>query len=266
MRIDKLLCLRELAGSRAKAQEMIACGAVYVGGRQIKKPAEDIDEETGEPIEIRDYELPYVGRGGLKLAAALAAFSLDVSGMVALDIGASTGGFTDCLLKNGAKFVYALDAGHGQLDPSLTIDARVASIENFNARYITPEDIGRGCDVTTCNVVTMDVSFISQTFIIPRLPALGAPGMLFISLIKPQFEAGREYVGKGGIVHDKKGHRRALERVLIAAADAGFELIGVDNSPMPGGDGNREFIAAFRYTGEKAEYPEMNVIYNKVGL
>ena len=200
MRIDKLLCEKSFASSRTEAQKMISEGTVFVNGNKVMKPSEVYGED--ELIEVKGYEKEFVSRAGHKLAAALRHFDIDVSSRVALDVGASTGGFTDCMLKLGASRVYAVDSGHGQLAESLVDDERVISIEGFNARNLTFDDIGE-----SVSIITMDVSFISQTCIVPVLPDLCEEDAVFIALIKPQFEAGRKYVGRGGIVKERAGHR-----------------------------------------------------------
>ncbi len=259
MRIDKLLCEKSLAVSRTEAQKMITEGTVFVNGGKVIKPSENY--ELDDQIEVKGYEKEFVSRAGHKLAAAIRHFNIDVSARVALDVGASTGGFTDCMLKLGASRVYAVDSGHGQLAEPLLGDERVISIEGFNARNLTQNDIGEHV-----SLITMDVSFISQTCIIPALPALCEDGAVFIALIKPQFEAGRSYVGRGGIVKDRAGHRAAIERTVRCAAENGFSLIGVIPSPILGGDGNREFLAAYRYTGAAQSLPDFKKLADEVGV
>ena len=258
MRADKLLCEAGLAKSRTEAQRMIEMGTVYLGDRQIKKSSEDIPE--GETPRVEGYDREYVSRAGKKIAAAFDRFSVDVRDRIALDVGASTGGFTQCMLNRGAKRVYAVDSGHGQLAEELLSDARVINIEGFNARNLTPETVGG----ERISLITMDVSFISQTVIIPALPELCEEGAVFASLIKPQFEAGREYVGRGGIVKDKKGYRKAIEKTVTAAAENGFSLLGVMNSPILGGDGNREFLSVYRYIGTTALLPDLKEIFREL--
>lgn len=225
--------------SRQRARTLIESGCVTVDGRVISKPAFPISD--GEhAVEVRD-EIGYVGRGGLKLAAALEAFGIDVKGVFALDIGASTGGFTDCLLQRGAASVCAVDAGAGQLAEKLIHDARVCSLEHTNARDLTLDDIGgRHADLAV-----MDVSFISATYILPRIAALLTPNGDAVILIKPQFEVGREMIGKGGIVKERRAHRYAIERVLASGRALGLAPIGLIPSPITGGDGNREFLVHF---------------------
>ena len=223
---------------------MIRDGDVFLSDVPVKKPSDECDDPA--LLSVRGYVREYVSRGGYKLAALLDAFGIDVSGAVALDVGASTGGFTDCLLKRGAEKVFALDSGHGQLAPELSSDRRVVSMEGRNARDILPSDIGE-----PVSLIVMDVSFISQTCIIPSLPPLCADGAVFAALIKPQFEAGRDYVGRGGIVRSADGHRNAIIRTVTCAAENGFTPVGIIDSPIEGGDGNREYLAAYRYTGRK---------------
>lgn len=235
MRLDVYLAANRLADSRERAKRLIEKGNVSVNGTVVKKPAFDVEGEV--KIEVQAEE--FVGRGGEKLEAALTLFGLDVTGLCALDIGASTGGFTHCLLKHGAKSVTALDAGFGQLHPTLRADARVRNIEKYNARSLTPEDVG------CFDVVVMDVSFISQTYILPRIPPVLNKGGFALTLIKPQFEAGREALNKNGIVRTDGHIIRAVRRVLHAAAEAGLRCRALAPSPILGGDGNREFLAYF---------------------
>ena len=226
---------------------MIESGAVEIDGAVVTKPSFSVS--VGEhSITVKD-PLIYVSRGGLKLEAALDAFSVDPCGAVALDIGASTGGFTDCLLQRGASRVYAVDAGEKQLAKKLLEDERVFSYEHLNARAMTPEHIGGN----TVDLVVMDVSFISSTYIIPQIPAmLGGEGC-FISLVKPQFEVGRGMLGKGGIVKDPAAHLSAITRVYDCAVSCGFSLSGLILSPIQGGDGNREFLACFELPGSEGK-------------
>ena len=238
MRIDVYLTERGYTQSRQRARVLIEQGKVSVDGVTVKKPSLGIEGE--HEITVLD-DLPYVGRGGLKLKGALDAFGLDVEGMTALDIGASTGGFTDCLLQRGAKRVVAVDAGEGQLAKKLLEDARVLSMERTNARELTLQAIGG----TAVDLIVMDVSFISATYILPRYPALLREGGHAVCLIKPQFEVGRAMLGKGGIVKDAAAHRYAIERVLESGRGLGLCPIGLIASPIEGGDGNREFLVHF---------------------
>ena len=239
MRADLYLVEKGYVQSRQRARVLIESGCVTVDGRAITKPAASISEEE-HSVEIHD-AIRYVGRGGLKLEAALQAFQIDVCGKRALDIGASTGGFTDCLLQHGAASVYALDAGVGQLAKCLLEDPRVVSLEHKNARELSLADIGG----IRAEILVMDVSFISATYILPQFPSLLTERGDAVVLIKPQFEVGRAMLGKGGIVKDPKAHRYAIERVLDSGASVGLVPIGLLPSPIVGGDGNREFLIHF---------------------
>lgn len=242
MRIDKLVHARGLAKSREAAQRMIKDGNISVDGKIVTKPSADIPDEC--EISVVGETLRYVSRGGLKLERALDAFSIDVRGLDCADIGASTGGFTDCLLQRGAARVRAVDVGRSQLDKSLRNDTRVISYEGINARYITPDDIGGKCDMVVC-----DVSFISQTLILPAISGLLGENGRVVTLIKPQFEAGRANIGKNGIVKDRHVHAAVIERVLDAAESVGLKCAGLTVSPILGGDGNREYLAIFDCVG-----------------
>jgi 23S rRNA (cytidine1920-2'-O)/16S rRNA (cytidine1409-2'-O)-methyltransferase len=238
MRVDLFLTEKGYAPSRKKAQMLIEEGKVSIDGRAVQKAAQQIDDgEHTVSVEQSD-EVRYVGRGGLKLEAALDAFGIDASGKVALDIGASTGGFTDCLLKRGAAKVYAVDAGVGQLSPVLVANPAVVSIEKMNARNLLPEHI----ENTRVDLIVMDVSFISATYIIPQFPPLMAESAEAVCLVKPQFEVGRAMIGKGGIVRDKAAHADAIKRVCTCAASVGLFPVALIPSPIEGGDGNREFL------------------------
>jgi 23S rRNA (cytidine1920-2'-O)/16S rRNA (cytidine1409-2'-O)-methyltransferase len=232
-RIDQLLVDRRLAESREKAKALLLAGSVSINGQRIDKPGQSVDPES--EIEIAG-KLPYVSRGGLKLEKALDHFHIDVAGKICVDVGASTGGFTDCLLQRGAARVYAVDVGKGQLDWRLRGDPRVTVREGNNARFLKLDDLGEPVDLAT-----MDVSFISATLIIPNLAAVLKPEGAMIILIKPQFEVGREQVGKGGIVRDPAMHNAACDRVRAAVEALGFRTAIVD-SPILGAEGNREFL------------------------
>ena len=241
-RIDKLLVERGLAPSRTRAQAMVMAGIVLVGEQRVAKPSETFPHDA--PIRIRGADDPaahYVGRGGLKLEAALREFGIDASGLLCLDVGASTGGFTDCLLQHGARRVVAIDVGHNQLDWRLRSDPRVEAREGINARYLQPDDFS-----TTFDLIVMDVSFISATKVLPALvPLLSAGGRLIV-LIKPQFEVGRSGVGRGGIVSDAAQHARVIEEVNSAALDSGLCVRrGAIESPLRGAEGNRECLALY---------------------
>jgi len=232
-RIDRLLVERGLAPTREKAQALIMAGAVLVDGRKAAKPGQPV--EAGSRLEVLA-QPPFVSRGGLKLDAAIVHFGIRVAGRVCLDIGASTGGFTDCLLQRGAARVHAVDVGAGQLDWKIRTDARVVVSEKLNARYLRPEDIGEPIELAVC-----DVSFISVTLILPAVTPLLQPSGEMVILVKPQFEAGKGQVGKGGIVRDPELHQAACRRVDDAVRQLGFET-AVMESPILGAEGNREFL------------------------
>lgn len=238
MRLDKYLTGCRPALSRTRVQALIAGGFVQVNGEIVRKASFAVTEGvdtvicTGAPDEAA-----YVSRGGLKLEAALDGFGVDVTGRKACDIGASTGGFTDCLLRRGARMVYAVDVGHGQLHPSLRENARVRSLEGCNARTLTPAETEG-----LCELAVTDVSFISQLYILPAASGILTDGGMYIGLIKPQFEAGRQWVGRGGIVRDREAHLLAVMRVVAGAQENGLCCTGLLRSPVPGGDGNTEFL------------------------
>ncbi|MFB3140086.1 MAG: TlyA family RNA methyltransferase, partial [Candidatus Acidiferrales bacterium] len=236
---DKLVLERGLAPTREKAQALILAGQIHINGRRADKagmpvPADAKVELVGEPPR-------YVSRGGIKLGGALDDFGLDPTGKICLDIGSSTGGFTDCLLQHGAARVYAVDVGKGQLDWKLRQDARVVVREGINARHLKPEDIGEPVDW-----VTLDVAFISVAKILPAALACARPGATFLILVKPQFELSQKQVGKGGIVRDPALHREAVEKVSQAAVEVGLGEIQVRESRLPGAEGNREFFLCAR--------------------
>lgn len=240
-RIDKLLIARGLAPSPERAQALVMAGAVLVNEQRVEKPSQMFTPDA--QIRVRgsdDRAARYVGRGGVKLEAALGQFEIDVRDFVCLDVGASTGGFTDCLLQHGARCVVAIDVGHDQIDWRLRNDARVEVRERVNARYLKPEDFDAKFDL-----MTMDVSFISATKILPALaPLLREIGKLIV-LIKPQFEVKRDEVGRGGIVTDETQHARVIEKVNAAARELNLQVCGVIESPITGADGNREFLALY---------------------
>ncbi|HEX5109704.1 MAG TPA: TlyA family RNA methyltransferase [Vicinamibacterales bacterium] len=238
VRLDHLVVDRGLAASRERARALILAGQVLVDGRPVTKSGTAVDESAR--IELREEDHPYVGRGGLKLAHALDQFGIAVDGRTALDIGASTGGFTDVLLKRGAARVVALDVGHGQIDWRLRSDPRVLVIERFNARRLTPADLPGPMDI-----VTIDVSFISLRQILPAVPALLAPAADVVALVKPQFEAGRAEVRKG-IIRDPAIQARVVDEVAAAAAEVGLTRAGSTTSPITGQKGNVEFLLHLR--------------------
>ena len=239
IRVDVYLVSEGYSKSRESAQRSIEAGLVMIDGKPIKKPSEKIDETVEHSVECEN-TIAYVGRGGLKLEAALDAFGIDPSGKICFDVGASTGGFTDCLLKRGAKKVYAIDSGRDQLAKDLRDDERVVSLEGMNARFLNFDSVGSYADI-----IVMDVSFISQTLILPRFQVLLNDGGEVVTLIKPQFECGREALGKGGIVKKPEHRLSAVRRVAFVAEENGLHLCDLIRSPIEGGDGNVEFLARF---------------------
>jgi 23S rRNA (cytidine1920-2'-O)/16S rRNA (cytidine1409-2'-O)-methyltransferase len=236
--LDVALVARGLAMSRERAQALILANQVTVNGKPSSKAGTPVDD--GDDIQLKAPDHPWVSRGGLKLAHALETFAIDVTGLTALDLGASTGGFTDVLLHHGAARVVALDVGHNQIDWKLRTDPRVTVIEHANARYLEPSQLPE--DARRFGIVTIDVSFISLAHILPVVPPLLAPGGRVVALVKPQFEAGRDDVGKGGIVRDPAVHARVVEEVVRAAAEVGLQQVGLTSSPIEGAEGNREFL------------------------
>ena len=235
-RLDVLLTERNLAESRAKAQAIIMAGLVYVQGQKADKPG--ISYEENVEIEVRGEVCPYVSRGGLKLEKALRDFRVDPTGFVCSDSGASTGGFTDCLLQQGAKKVFAIDVGYGQLDWKIRSDSRVVVMERTNIRYVTPEQLGEPLDLSV-----VDVSFISLKIVLPAIQALLKPGVgQVLCLIKPQFEAGRDQVGKKGVIRDPQIHKQVLDDFVELANTLGFTILGLTFSPVKGPEGNIEFL------------------------
>lgn len=235
LRLDAALVRQGLAQSRERAQAVILAGSVFVNGCRADKASMTVGE--GDSLEVRGAACPYVSRGGLKLEKAMAVFGADARDVVAMDIGASTGGFTDVLLQSGARKVYAVDVGYGQLDWRLRNDPRVVVMERTNARYLTPESFTER--PTLC---VMDVSFISVTRILPAAAAVMGGKGRFLTLVKPQFEAGREHVGKKGVVRDASVHRDVLTRIVSFAGEMGWCARGVDFSPVTGPEGNIEFL------------------------
>ncbi|WP_053364706.1 TlyA family RNA methyltransferase [Bacillus sp. FJAT-27251] len=235
-RLDVLLVERGLAETREKAKRAVMAGLVYSKEERLDKPGEKVAADI--PLAIKGNLLPYVSRGGLKLEKALKSFDLDIHGKILLDIGASTGGFTDCALQHGAKMSYALDVGYNQLAWKLRQDERVVVMERTNFRYVTPADLAKGMP----EFASIDVSFISLKLILPVLKTLLVPGSDVVALIKPQFEAGREQVGKKGIVRDPKVHLSVIETMIEFSAGLGFDVKNLSYSPITGGDGNIEFL------------------------
>ena len=234
-RLDAALAARGLAASREKAKAAVVAGSVFVNGAPAKKPSTPVGAD--DVLEVRGPTLRYVGRGGLKLECALAAFGLDVARANCVDLGASTGGFTDCLLQHGAARVVAVDVGHGQLDPRLTADPRVMSLEGTDARDLDPAEVGGPFDVAVT-----DVSFIPLGKILPAMARLLRAGGAAVCLVKPQFEVGPEHVGKRGVVKDPRAHETAIARVLEQARVCGLAPRALDHSPITGGEGNIEYL------------------------
>ncbi len=240
-RLDKLMVERGLAPSREKAQALIMAGQVVVGDHAAQKAGQQVTDAV--EIRIKGEVMPYVSRGGLKLAQGLDAFEIDPAGRIAIDVGASTGGFTDCLLQRGAKRVYAVDVGYGQLAWKLREDARVVVMEKTNIRHLQPEQLEPLPDLAV-----IDASFISLNLVLPPTLALLTRPAEVVALVKPQFEVGKGAVGKGGIVRDPKLHEEVLASMERLAAELGAELLGICDSPITGADGNREFLMGLRIT------------------
>ena len=234
-RLDLLVLERGLAESREKAKTLIMAGQVYVDQQKADKPGDLYPEDA--QIEARGKALPFVSRGGLKLEKARREFQLSLEGLTCMDVGASTGGFTDCMLQNGARKVYAVDVGYGQLAWSLRSDPRVVNLERTNARYLTREQVPEAIDF-----FSVDVSFISLSLILPAVRPLLAEQGRAVCLIKPQFEAGREKVGKKGVVRDPAVHREVIEKTLLMAQKEGYSVLGLTYSPVKGPEGNIEYL------------------------
>lgn len=239
MRADHMLVDRGLVESRARAQALILAGLVYHGERKVEKAGQQLPEDA--PLDVRGRDHPWVSRGGIKLAHALSHFGVDVGGLVAMDVGSSTGGFTDVLLTHGAVKVYAIDSGTNQLAWKLRNDPRVIVHEQTSARILTPVHVPEPIDIIVC-----DASFISLAKVLDRPLGFAAPQALLIALIKPQFEAGREEVGKGGVVRDPAIHQRVCDEVRDWIVERGWEVEGIVPSPITGPEGNVEFLIAAR--------------------
>lgn len=246
-RLDVLLFEKGLCPSRERAKTAIMEGIVYIAGQKAGKAGDMVDENA--ELEVRGNDNAFVSRGGKKIEKALNYFAIDPSGLTVMDVGASTGGFTEYLLLRGAVKVYAVDAGSGQLAAKLRADARVISMEKYNARLLSPKDFP-----VPPTLAVMDVSFISQTLILPALYSVLAERALLVSLVKPQFEAGREAIGKGGIVKNKADRAAAIRRVADSAALCGFTFCEITPSPITGGDGNEEFLCCFAKGGARPAY------------
>jgi 23S rRNA (cytidine1920-2'-O)/16S rRNA (cytidine1409-2'-O)-methyltransferase len=246
-RLDLLLVERGLVESREKAKRVILAGLVYSNEMRLDKPGEKVDSDI--PLTIKGNPLPYVSRGGLKLEKALKEFAISVKDKIVVDIGASTGGFTDCALQHGAKLSYAIDVGYNQLAWKLRQDPRVIVMERTNFRYVTPADLQHGMP----EFASIDVSFISLKLILPVLKTLLVPGSDVVALVKPQFEAGKENVGKKGIVRDPKVHVNVLLSMIEFSLKEGYDVLHLTFSPITGGDGNIEFLLHLHWSGEKEE-------------
>ncbi len=248
-RLDVLLTDLGYAETRSKAQAIIMSGLVYVDGQKADKPG--ISYEETVQLEVRGAVCPYVSRGGLKLEKALRDFGIAPTGYVCSDSGASTGGFTDCLLQQGASKVFAIDVGYGQLDWKIRSDPRVVVMERTNIRYVTPEQLGEPLDLSV-----IDVSFISLKIVLPAIKVLLKPTGQVVCLIKPQFEAGKDKVGKKGVVRDPATHREVLEQFIALAHEQGFCILGLTFSPVKGPEGNIEFLAHLTLTDAAEHCPE----------
>ncbi|MBP0989675.1 MAG: TlyA family RNA methyltransferase [Oscillospiraceae bacterium] len=251
-RLDVELVKRGMAATRNKAKGYIEDGRVMVEDKLVTKPSFEVGEDT--KIEVRDDETEYVGRGGKKLEKAFERFKLDVKGKVCIDIGASTGGFTECLLRHGAARVYAVDVGSGQLSEKLRLDERVKNIENTNIRYMQPEVIGEKADF-----ICADLSFISLVLVMDRIRMLLKENGVCVTLIKPQFEVGRNNVGKKGVVKDAQSIEEAIIRIFEYCDSIGLTAVALDYSPIKGGDGNVEFISEFVFGNNEKRIPREKV-------
>ena len=250
-RLDILLVNRNLAPSREKAKAVIMAGIVYVNGQKEDKPGAAFDKTAD--IQVRGSTLPYVSRGGLKLEKAVDCFGVELEGKICMDVGASTGGVTDCMLQNGAKKVYAVDVGHGQLDWKLRNDKRVVCMERTNIRYVTRDDVEDRMDFAS-----IDVSFISLTKVLGPVKELLTESGRIVALIKPQFEAGREKVGKKGVVREKSTHLEVIQKIMDYGMELGFEILNLEYSPVKGPEGNIEYLIYLQKPGEKDGEAELS--------
>ncbi|UTE74446.1 TlyA family RNA methyltransferase [Rossellomorea marisflavi] len=252
-RLDILLVEQGLFETREKAKRAVMAGLVYSNEMRLDKPGEKISEDS--PLTVKGKVMPYVSRGGLKLEKALTEFDITTENKVLLDIGASTGGFTDCALQNGAKMSYALDVGYNQLAWKLRKDERVVVMERTNFRYVKPEDL----EGEMPDLASIDVSFISLSLILPVLKTLLVQGGDCIALIKPQFEAGREQVGKKGIVRDPSVHKAVIQKIIDLSLNEGYDIEGLSYSPITGGDGNIEFLIHLKWQGREEGVSHLTV-------
>ncbi|GLI83314.1 TlyA family rRNA (cytidine-2'-O)-methyltransferase [Rossellomorea marisflavi] len=252
-RLDILLVEQGLFETREKAKRAVMAGLVYSNEMRLDKPGEKISEDS--PLTVKGKVMPYVSRGGLKLEKALKEFDITTENKVLLDIGASTGGFTDCALQNGAKMSYALDVGYNQLAWKLRKDERVVVMERTNFRYVKPEDL----EGEMPDLASIDVSFISLSLILPVLKTLLVQGGDCIALIKPQFEAGREQVGKKGIVRDPSVHKAVIQKIIDLSLNEGYDIEGLSYSPITGGDGNIEFLIHLKWRGREEGVSHLTV-------
>lgn len=257
LRLDQYLCQNGLVASRERAKALIMAGVVFVDEQKVDKPGTPVRE--GARVEVRGHDIAYVSRGGLKLEKAMQVFPLTPAGKVCMDIGASTGGFTDCMLQNGAVKVYAVDVGYGQLAWSLRTDERVVNLERTNIRYITEEQVPQPVDF-----ISVDVSFISLTLVLPVAHRLLKDGAQMVCLVKPQFEAGKDKVGKKGVVRDPQIHREVIRKVIDCAAELGFWVRGLDFSPIKGPEGNIEYLLFLQKPQQDALPPEETVAEEQI--
>lgn len=258
MRLDVYLAESGLVKSRAAAKELIRSGQITADGKIVSKPSFDVDDSSD--VKIIGEQLRYVGRGGLKLEKAITEFGLELEGLVCIDIGASTGGFTDCMLQNGAAYVYAVDVGRGQLDGKLINDERVLNMEKTNIMELSPEDFPKDP-----SFISADVSFVSLKHILPKIKELLPENGFAALLIKPQFEAGKSNIGKSGIVNDRNVHAAVLEDIASFCFSLGLEVSGLTHSPITGGsgaDGNIEYLACIRHGSSRREYDFGDIVRN----
>lgn len=254
IRLDVYLTEKGLTSSRERAKALIMAGQVYIKNQKCDKAGTMLDENETE-VQVRGEQLKYVSRGGLKLEKAMQEFPITLEGKVTMDIGASTGGFTDCMLQNGARKVYAVDVGYGQFAWKLRSDERVVNMERTNIRYVTPEDIGEPIDFAS-----IDVSFISLKLVLPAAYNLLSPDGEIVALIKPQFEAGKGQVGKKGVVRDKNIHFDVIRGVLDFATENGFKLLGLSFSPIKGPEGNIEYLAYIKKSDETEKITDEEIL------